>query len=328
MTNPSSVAGISGTKSNFELEEASGIVRGNDNLLIVSDQDHGAYYKLSMDSVQWPVVRLNEVKTERLTLPQGTLAVDLEAIDVLLDGRIVVLSERLRCLLSTEGVVTEYDDPFAEIGERGLEGLAVRRVDDKTSRVAVLWEGGYPEYDEITPQLRDRIGRKSLLPFIVVHNIRACETGIKIELDEGHIPIVLDVPLPDGDEPLAQRFRAPDLVWHKLSLGGEETWGFIVLLNSQNMPEIGKPKYEHLWLQRFDSKGQRVGDPLNIDDHVPDEQKGANWEGLAWLEEGKSIILVNDGPKKYPATVVMIDLNEKWGIKDYSQDGFSHVIKI
>ncbi len=71
-------------------------------------------------------------------MSQGLLAVDLEAIDVLADGRVVVISERLRSMVSKDGVVVGYDDPFAEFGERGLEGLAVRKVDDKTSKVAVL----------------------------------------------------------------------------------------------------------------------------------------------------------------------------------------------
>ncbi len=100
--------------------------------------------------------------------------------------------------------------------------------------------------------------------FIVVHDIRSTETIEKIELDEDHHYIELDVPLPKGEEPLSQRFRAPDLVWYKLRPGGEDSWCFIILLNSQNMPEEGRPKYEHLWLQQFDSKGQKVGGPLNI----------------------------------------------------------------
>ncbi len=326
-TSVGSVAGAGGSYFHGDIKEASGIARFGDDLLVVSDRDHGAYYKLSLNKMNWPAVRLNELKIERLTLSQGKLAVDIEAIEVLADGRIVVLSERLRSLLSTEGIVAEYDDPLAEIGERGLEGLAVRKIDDKTSQVAILWEGGYPEYDEITPQLRNRIGRKSMRPFIVVHNLRSGETGKKIELDKDHMPIELVVPLPEGDEPLAQRFRAPDLVWHELRSGGREIWGFIVLLNSQNMPEKGKPKYKHLWLQQFDLKGQKVGEPLNIDEHVPDNLKGANWEGLAWLEEGKSILLINDGPKKkYPPTIVMIDLSDKWGITDPKKSRFTHII--
>jgi hypothetical protein len=54
-------------------------------------------------------------------------------VDILGDGRIVALSERLRSLISTDDLVVQYDDPLA--------GLAVRRLDADGSQVAVLWEG-------------------------------------------------------------------------------------------------------------------------------------------------------------------------------------------
>src|SRR5262245_46936237 len=106
------------------VSEASGIVRNGNELLIVDDSDPGAYYRYPIDATG-PSVPIEPSRLVRVQWPEIGLAADLESIDVLADGRIVLLSERLRSLVDEHGVVMEYDDPLTEIGERGLEGLAI-----------------------------------------------------------------------------------------------------------------------------------------------------------------------------------------------------------
>ena len=80
----------------------------------------------------------------RVPLPHASMATDLEAINVLADGRVVVLSERLRALFGESGMIADYGAPLSEFGKRGLEGLAVRRVKDSTSLVEVCGRGATP----------------------------------------------------------------------------------------------------------------------------------------------------------------------------------------
>src|SRR5687767_3118253 len=88
--------------------EASGVVRHGDHLLIVSDSDPGAYYSLPMAAASSGSI--DPARLQRTPFPGGDLAVDLEEIDVLLDGRVVALSERLRSLIAADGRILEYDD--------------------------------------------------------------------------------------------------------------------------------------------------------------------------------------------------------------------------
>ncbi|MBI1983303.1 MAG: hypothetical protein HYS61_03800 [Acidobacteria bacterium] len=221
-------------------------------------------------------------------------------------------------------MIAEYQPPLAEFGNRGLEGLAVERRADGSSRVAVLWEGGYPEFHLVPPPLRERLGRVSLRPFILVHHLKAGESGIPVEMRDAERVVELEVPVPDGKEPEAQRFRAPDLVWHRWPSGGEDTTGFIVLLSSQN--SAGAREYAFHWLQRFTADGKPVGEPLDLDSLVPQEFKGANWEGLAWFEEGKSLVVIHEkGPM--PAVVALIvPLPEAWRQGPRPAGGPTHVV--
>ncbi len=229
-----------------------------------------------------------------------------------------MLSERLRTLVEENGVIAEYDNRLSEFGNRGLEGLAVRPLDHGTSRVAVLWEGGYPDYKAVPPPLRSYVGRLSLPPVVWVHDLNASENGIVVNIKKKEKyrlqQIYLDVPEPAGREPQAQRFRAPDLVWHQWDIDGDgkKNWGFIIVLSSQNSPEHGRPEYMHQWLQRFSITGKPVGTPLDLNTMVPSRLKGANWEGLGWFEEGKSLVLIHDKPPKGPPTAIIVDLPHDW----------------
>jgi hypothetical protein len=117
----------------------------------------------------------------------------------------------------------------------------------------------------------------------------------------------LDVPKPKGRGPRAQRFRAPDLVWHRFP-GGE--WGFIVLLTSKN--SVDRPKFEYHWLECFDLQGKRLGKRLDLSVVTGQDLPGVNWEGLDWFEQGKSLILIHES---YPAdtpTAFVWQLPEDW----------------
>lgn len=141
-----------------DASEASGIVRVGDDLLIVSDSDPGAYYRIRINDPNAHVIPIDPKSLTRIKLSAGAVALDLESIDILADGRVVVLSERLRALVADGGIVQEYDDPLSELAERGLEGVAVRPLPDGTSRVAVVWEGGYPNPGDLLEQLRPNAG--------------------------------------------------------------------------------------------------------------------------------------------------------------------------
>jgi len=193
---------------------------------------------------------------------------------VLADGRVVVLSERLRALVDREGIVVEYDSPLAEAGGHGLEGLAVRALVDGSSRLAVLWEGGYPENARMQPQMHRLIGR-AMRPLIVVHDLKKNQRLGLLRLAQASKVTEVRVPSPSGEEPDAQRFRAPDLVWATWSKEHGVENGFIVLISSVNA--IGTPEYLYHWLLRFTLDGEPVGEPLDLDALAPPELQRVNW---------------------------------------------------
>jgi hypothetical protein len=336
------------------VQEASGIARLDDKLIMVGDDADGKYFELNLEGQSGPIIPIDPAKAREVVLSGAELAMDLEGIDVLADGRIAVLSEQLRCLVAKEStksdhyvVIAEYDRTLTELGNRGLEGLAVTKLEAGSSKVAVLWEGGYPEYYALPLQLRDQVGRFPLNPVVVVHKIRNGEmVGVV------HQPlkyITLNVPKPIGDVPVAQRFRATDLVWHgwhDKEEGGDIVQGFIVLLSSENSPtrESGvAKKYQIKILQRFNQEGESVGNPLYINDicqkvlegltedelkslgqsmstHImkvrsmlnQDNYENINWEGLGWFEEGESLIAIYDQVPKDPPFALVIEVPQEW----------------
>jgi hypothetical protein len=303
-----------------DLREASGVTRWGEELLIVTDAHPGVYFRVPIKGAEGPIILFSNGAARRQALTGAQFAVDFESIDVLADARIVALSERLRSLVGENGLITQYDDPLSEIGERGLEGLAVRRNGDGSSQVAVLWEGGYIEDAELQPQLRVRVQPKPLLPVIFTHPIAPRETGFKLKIDSDSELVELQVPLPDKDEN-GWRFRAPDLVWHSWSGDGSGVQnGLIVLLNSQlprRRPD--KAKFGPCWLQRFTTDGSLAGDPINLDDVCGATLKGANWEGLGWFEEGRRLIMVHDQSKNVAeASALIVDIPVSWMLRSDS----------
>ena len=295
-----------------DADQASGLIRWGDQLLIVDDESPGGFfrYPLPADSL----TRIDPSSLDWVELPRADLAVDLESIERLCDGREVVLSERLRMLVTDGDWVAEYDDPLAEVGERGLEGVAVRACDSERSHIAVVWEGGYMRTEELAAPLARRdgevlLGDRSARPVIFTHTLGADTLEVRTIADTSGRYIELQTALLPGDEPAAQRFRVPDLVWHKLD---GDRWGFIALLNSSSAEPV---RFDYVWLQRFDLQGQPVGDPIDLDAKLPANLRGLNWEGLAWYEEGKSLVLIDDISEERPGGppyVVIVALPREW----------------
>jgi hypothetical protein len=299
-----------------EVRDASGITRVGDYLLIVGDKDPGRFYRFTIPNNSEGAIVIDPEQAMPVDLPNGSLGIDLEGIDVLADDRIVVLSERLRALIGMEGVIAQYGTPLTEFGNRGLEGVAVRRLSNDTSKVAVLWEGGYPEYQAIPEQLRSVVGHLPLRPIIWMHEVSKGQTGLHVRDDgkRGVVPqmISLDVQeIGDDRPPKAQRFRASDLVWHELNRSTHEL-GFIALLSSENSPREGNRVFQYQWLQRFDMDGQRVGGPLDLNEVLPEGLRQRNWEGLGWYEAGKRLVIIHDSPPAGIPTAYVIDIPDDW----------------
>jgi len=298
------------------VEEASGVARDGSDLLLVGDDEPGVYYRYALRDAGArgapPPGRLS-LDPARLTrhhLAGGVYTADLESIGVLADGRVAVLSEALGALVDEEGPLAVYPRSLTELGGRGLEGLAVRPLKDGGSRIAVLWEGGYPEDDELPAAVRDVLHGRAMRPRVFVHDLPPGARGLVLRDADAVRDAELRVPLPAGDEPGAQRFRAPDLVWHEWEMDGRRQWGFVVLMSSgwAERPAPGSPeecppgddgappRWCYRRLQRFTTDGEPWGDPFDLDTVLPPPTRTLNWEGLAWFEPGRTLVVIYDEP--------------------------------
>ena len=302
-------------RENIPLEQASGITRHKDHLLLVDDEIHGAYYKYALRGLEKDLIPIDRNRLIRISFGKAFHAQNLESIDVLADGRIVALSGRLRALVGVDGIIAEYDNIAAELGGIGLEGLAVHRINDDKSIIAVLWEGGFISINAVPMAFYKHYGRHPLKPMIFLHKIyNNSRLGGLEDLDV----IELQVPLEQVNGE-TYHFRAPDLVWHhwRNSYKNEIESGFIVLLASESHnpnPTLQK-RHMHLWLQRFNRDGRRYGDPFDLRAYLKKTEKtakfaAANWEGIGWFEEGKRLIIVHDEPSKGIPHAYILDLPE------------------
>ena len=300
-----------GRNRSAKVTEVSGVTLVDGALCVVDDSVPNTYFRVRIPPGAGPLIALNDYPIEAVQLPFGNW-VDLESIACLADGRIVVLSERLHGIVGEHGPVAEYDYPLTEFGRRGLEGLAVRRLADGSSRVAVLWEGGYPERGSMHPQLEESVGERPLRPVLFVHDVPAGADVGRVLWNEGLARALLEVPVPEGVEPQAQRFRAPDLAWYRWPPAERqaEEWGLLVLLSSQNGDT--PRRFLHHWIQRFTIDGRRVGEPLDLGRVAPPALAAANWEGICWWEEGKSVVLVHEGDGDAPPHAFTCDLPAEW----------------
>lgn len=294
------------------IHEASGIARAGDAWVIVGDDDDGAVFRVPLQDVSdGPLLTVEPRRTRREAWPLASLAIDLEGVGLLGDGRTVVLSEQLAALVDSAGLVALYGGRFVKFGERGVEGVAVRHLGDGRSRVAVLWEGGYPSTPAIPRDLLGTAGFRALRPEVWVHDLEAGRRNWQVSGDDLLRVVPLDVPLPPGREPEAQRFRAPDLAWFDLGERHDHEWGFIALISSMN--GAGPRVYAHHWLQRFGADGRRIGDPIDLDALVPASLRGVNWEGLCWHTENERLaVIFEHDPERTPLQVLLVDIPRSW----------------
>jgi hypothetical protein len=299
-----------GCSSQGELRQASGIALDGPDLIIVGNGTPNTVHRYRLNPSDMPtgqgprlaVIEIDETNIE--TGFGGKWAVDLEGIDLLADGQVVVLSEATRTLLRRNGVVARYPGAFSQIGGRGLEGLAVHA----NGQIAVLWEGGYMSQAYLPTRYEGagRLGDDPIKPIICSHYAAAGPTALVC--GDGQGVTVLQVPnTPDS----SQSFRAPDLVW------GTDGESYIVLLSSLN---AATNEFRYKWLQKFTVSGEPLGEPLNLcdDGYLPENLRsgnGGNVEGLGWFEPGRSLILVNDHSEA--ATVVIISV-DPWPSTDNS----------
>ena len=55
-----------------------------------------------------------------------------------------------------------------------------------------------------------------------------------------------------------------------------------------------------------------MGDPLDLANFLPVGIKQANWEGLSWYEQGKSLILVHEGTSDRAPHALILKLPREW----------------
>lgn len=363
-------------KPQAELTEVSGVARFGGRLLFVSDDAPGCYFELKIEDVSASIIPVDPAKLKRITMKGCEAASDLESIAVLADGRVAVLSEDMHALYSTTsvggktwGILAQFNQTVTEFGNRGVEGVAVFNLPNGTSRIAVVWEGGYPVVSSLPEQIQQQLGHNPLQPILIITDIPRNATELSVDdstsykvlqtprtKDTGGSefePIQLDSELPKTIEsspqtapPFAQRFRAPDLVWHTWSNGTEVDTGLIVLLTSENAPLRGsntKREFKYKELLRYDLKGKPFGKSIDInslvkplfDSVTPVQQvnwsermrsqfdltrklleekqwENINWEGLDWFVRGQSLVLVYGGAPVDPPFAVIIPIPESW----------------
>ena len=296
------LAFLIGCNSQGKLRQASGVALDGPDLVIVGNGTPRTVYRYRLNESDMPtgdgpllsVIEIDETEVE--TEFGGRWALDLEAIDLLPDGQVVVLSEATFRLLDRSGVVARYPFALSPMGGRGFEGLAVH----SNGRIAALWEGGYMSQAYLPTRYEGagRLADEPIKPIVCIHFV--ADQPDALPCQDGHGVSVLQVPdTPDS----SQAFRAPDLVW------GADGESFIVLLSSLN---AATDEFRYKWLQKFNVSGEPLGEPINLcdDGYLPDNVRsgrGGNVEGLGWFERGKSLILVNDHSEAATVVVIAVD---------------------
>lgn len=297
------------------IEEASGITRYKDILIIVGDNDLGTYYEYDITGLteQSKIVIDDPDRLTRKRIIDAEIPLDLEGAGILHDGTVALLSEQTNSLLIKDRTLYWYSSSNISFGNRGLEGLAIRPGKNKNeSMVAVTLEGGYPSEREMPIGLSKSLADRALAPVLTYHVIDANGKSrdlVSVSLNMAGVNKWIDSKIPLGREPMAFRFRAPGIEWYKD--------GFIVLLTSER-PTLGlslsdKDRYGPKVLQRFDMSGEPIGEPYDLTGPLDDvgSDSRLNWEGLGWFEPDKKLMLIFDHPTR-PPDVAIIDLPEGW----------------
>jgi hypothetical protein len=284
-------------------------MRRDERLLVVGDATPGGYFEFVFPKAT-TVFSIDPDRCRWVSVRRPLLAQDLEGIDVLADGRVVLLSEDFATLIGIDGVVVQYDARLRELANRGLEGVGVRGLADGDSRVAVVWEGGLPSSNRLSSEVE----AGCVDPIVLFHDVRAGESDLRVLLadadEEGGGPLqVRYCRLAVGQIPQADGLclRAPDLVWNEGEAGAE----LIVLLSSERS-SLGD-RYDAQWLQRFRVDGTPIGEPFDLKGQLPDGLDGAvNWEGLGWFVHGGSVVLIHDTPPGGTPKACVVRIPSSW----------------
>lgn len=297
-------------KPRFAVQEASGVTRVGGHLLLVGDEAPDGYFTYPLPE-SGTVIPVRPDRLSWVGWRRTGNATDCESIDVLADGRVVVLSEDLRALVGEEGVIARYGENLREVAKRGLEGVAVLRLGAGSSRVAVLWEGGRPSSRGSGSV--GGVGESPVWPpRVLVHDLKRGEKALSIRADgeglrEGGIRLFsLDTAGIPGVGAGKSPLRAPDLVWHRDRAGRPI---LIVLLSARG----SGGGHDLHWLQRFDLDGKPIGGPAEFKSQVPARLRDdVNWEGLGWFEAGKRLVTIHDTPPAGHPTACVLDIPESW----------------
>ncbi|MEQ9440297.1 MAG: hypothetical protein RIG62_14680 [Cyclobacteriaceae bacterium] len=228
-------------------KDASGVVYEDGYLYIVGNKSNRYIFKYNVDITTLEVSKTPKIKLNKSLKITKRKAKDLEGI-ALLNGQPVALSEN-SCKVYTDKRVLMNYSTIGETEERhnkGLEGLAIENIDNNSSKVATLWEGGWHDQSVYNP-------------FIIIHSLKhdlENEAGILYEdhevfrLDQNALDHDLRHRVLDStDTETILGFRAPELLWYDSSL--------IILL------VVDWDKYYHRrWLCKIDntSDGYEITD--------------------------------------------------------------------
>lgn len=293
--------------------EASGVARMGDEVLFVDDNVPGVVFHSTIVEA-WGETALSDTDLRRDAFAGASLASDLESL-VVIDGDVLILSEDLHQVLDRNGPRYTYAARYGEVGNRGMEGLAVRTGAQGTLRAAALWEGGYLRLRDLPPELRPLLAEVPLAPEVVLHVMPPAGSSVEQKHDESARSFALLVGEIEGGPPLPdpERYRGSDLVWNQ---GPDGNFELIVLLSSLSPYGRGERTFTNVILQRFDLQGHPRGAPFDVRGWLRANRLAsiadANWEGLCWWDPGKSLCLVNDAGGEGRTSFVFVPVPENW----------------
>lgn len=278
--------------------EYSGIALINGQLTVVDDQVNGRLIRLNASLETEERFSIVSVAEEEHVPLGHDLAADLESIGRLGDGRVVVLSERLRCLIDRDGIVTQYPENYNEIGNRGLEGVAIR-AEGRDSQIALCWEGGYLQPTDVPLELEDRLTGVALDPVVMIHKLGANERPGEVTKIPAYT-VKLDPPSK------GYRFRMPDLEWIRTPSGG---WGLLGLVSAENPQASRGSRFRYHWLVLFKlDYGEKtlvpIGEPIDLEELLGEIGKG-NWEGVCWIDDHRLALCYDSFPPGPPRIAIL-----------------------
>jgi len=199
---------------------------------------------------------------------------DVESIDTVVDEsgyqHYLVIDENTGSLIDSSGASYQFKASFAEICQRGIEGVTIKR-ENGDWRVAVVWEGGYYS-------TKNNCVVKNNTPVVAV---------LKWEFGKGIIGEPEYVPLSVPAIKENESFRVPDIAWY------EDGW--LVLLSSTGV--AGRPRDRHTWIATFNVEGEHVKTLIKMENDFPKIWNDRKWEAIDWDESTNRLVLGYDSGK-------------------------------